>query len=182
MIRSEIGTFLNENCASESTTLTNYTNTMSITLLNSTMDKDRFRSSVIGLLMSEMANQPNSPQTNQPSGSYGTQQQPIIIVQPPAQQIYFNQPSGSSSLYDRGFNYDTSRPERNAQGKKNLFMNIQNFIIFTQKFCTKFHSKFSFQKYSINFNKQATFAFLPIVYHHNDDHLLAIGQMVCHLN
>lgn len=121
MIRLEIGTFLNENCASESTTLTNYTNTMSITLLNSTMDKERFRSSIIGLLMSEMANQPNSPQMNQPSGLYGAQQQPIIIVQPPAQQIYFNQPSGSSSLYDRGFNYDTSRPERNAQGKKSFY-------------------------------------------------------------
>lgn len=128
----KLGSVVHDKCSTEMTTLTNYTNTMSISLLNSTVDKDRFRSGVIGLLLSEMANTSSSTQMNTPTGSYVAQQQPIIIVQPPAQQIYFNQPSSSS--YDRDYSYDTTRAERNAQSKYLLSQIEPNFV-------TNFHLK-----------------------------------------
>lgn len=108
---SGIGSVIRESCSSEPSTLTNYTDTMSISLLNSTIEKDQFKNKIIALLLNEMANG-SSPYPNQMlSSPYGAQQQPIIVVQPPAQQIYFNQPPS----YDRGYSYDSS--QRSGQSK-----------------------------------------------------------------
>lgn len=107
----QIGTIAKESCGSEPTTLTNYTDSMSISLLNAPIDQSRFRNGIIGLMMAEMSNK-TSAVNQTPSGC--VPQQPIIVVQPPAQQIYFNQPPTSS---DHGFSYDTSRIERNVQSK-----------------------------------------------------------------
>lgn len=84
---------------------------MSISLLNAPIDQSRFRNGIIGLMMAEMSNKTSS--VNPTPVGYAPQP-PIIVVQPPAQQIYFNQPPMS---FERGFSYDTSRPERNAPRK-----------------------------------------------------------------
>lgn len=107
---------------------------MSISLINSTVDQTRFRNGITGLLMSEMANSAGpspypsvyagpSP-TPVPIGPQGPPfgmpipQQPVIVVQPPAQQIYFNAPPFSN---DHSYSYDTSRPERSPSKFEFIF-------------------------------------------------------------
>lgn len=130
-----IGSTVRESCSTEPTTMTNYTNSMSISLINSTVDQTRFRNGITGLLMSEMANSAgpsiypsvsvNGPPYPSPipQGSQGPPfpmpfSQPVIVVQPPAQQIYFNQPPSSN---DRGYSYDTSRTERSPSKFEFIF-------------------------------------------------------------
>ena len=93
------GTTVRENCDTEPQTDTNVTNSLAISVTNSTMDTNRLRNAISGLLMSEMAQANGNPSfgpsvswTTPPSSYYPQQssQQPIIVVQPPAQQIYFN--------------------------------------------------------------------------------------------
>lgn len=109
----ETGSIVHENCSTEPTTLTNYTDTISINLLNSTVDADRLRNGVTGLLISEMANRSpsanSSAQMATPTSAIPISQQPsIIVVQPAPQNIYVN------PMPDRSYSYDTARPERNA--------------------------------------------------------------------
>lgn len=106
-----IGTTIKESCGTEPTKLTNITNSLAISVTNSSLDQVRFRNAVTGILLSEMANAagkplPGTPSAGTPSAgapsviSYPTpptslypqlqsQQPPIIVVQPPAQQIFF---------------------------------------------------------------------------------------------
>lgn len=138
---------MRESCGTEPTVLASFINSMSISLLNSTVDQTRFRNGVTGLLMSEMAVSNGSPPSAIPSvqvnptpnvpfqGAYPSsysQQTPVIVVQPPAQQIYFNQPPTGS---DNSYFYDTSRPERSSSkyyshliANNTWFRNIVGFI------------------------------------------------------
>lgn len=92
---------------------------MAISVTNSSIDPIRMKTGITGLLMSEIAaanaqspnNNPSAPFTTPPTwygNAYNPQQasqQPIIVVQPPAQQIYFG------SEYTGGSN----RPIRSSQ-------------------------------------------------------------------
>lgn len=143
-----LGSTVRESCGTEPTTLTNFINSMSISLLNSTVDQTRFRNGVTGLLMSEMASgSPPSaipsvqvnPIPSIPTPNAYTPQPPVIVVQPPAQQIYFNQPSTGS---DYGYSYDTSRPERSPSKCSNLialglthrFVTMEKYVKLIQLF------------------------------------------------
>lgn len=94
------GTTLKESCTTEPDAIGNITNALAISITNSSLDQDRLRNAISGLLMSEMANAngrpvmgPSVSLTTPPTSYYPQQpQQPIIVVQPPAQQIYFNGP------------------------------------------------------------------------------------------
>lgn len=94
----KIGSTVRESCGTEPTNLTNYTNTMSITLLNSTVDQTNFRNSITGLVIGAMANNgwhgfpsvPTMPNIPTPLPGFGPpypMPHPVIVVQPP-QQIY----------------------------------------------------------------------------------------------
>lgn len=95
-VSPDIGTTLRESCDTEPETLGNVTNSLAISVTNSSLDQSRLKNAISGLLMSEMA-QANGQPTLGPSVSWTTPpssyspsgQQPIIVVQPPAQQIYF---------------------------------------------------------------------------------------------
>ncbi|XP_031624019.1 uncharacterized protein LOC116341221 [Contarinia nasturtii] len=94
------GSIIRDNCDTVSTKLTNYTNRMSINLLNSTLDSTRVRNAVVGVMLSEMGRQSPLPYTpsvqmTTPSSAFlpspqQQQQQPIVVVQPPAQYITVN--------------------------------------------------------------------------------------------
>lgn len=106
VFRSQTGTTLKESCLTEPDKIGNVTNSLAIGVTNSSLDQDRLKSAISGLLMSEMANAnvrpsfgPSVSLTTPPSSYFPGQQsqQPIIVVQPPAQQIYFNGMDGTLS-------------------------------------------------------------------------------------
>ncbi|XP_055299136.1 uncharacterized protein LOC129566866 [Sitodiplosis mosellana] len=108
------GSVIRDDCSTETTKLTNYTNRMSINLFNSTLDKTRIRNGMVGLLLSEMNN--GSPsyspyvQITTPASPLAPQGQPIVVVQPPAQYITVN----SGVPIQGSSNYDAINPERNV--------------------------------------------------------------------
>lgn len=101
--------------------MTNYTDRISINLLNSTVDSARIRNGVVGLMISEMSNGPSyhpSVQMTTPPSVAQPERQQIVVVQPPAQYITVNSipPYDKMPSYDKSYE-GTARFERNIQSK-----------------------------------------------------------------
>lgn len=88
-----IGNVVREKCLTESTTLMNYTNRISINLLNSTVDSSKIKNSVVNLMLTEMsqglpsAYNPYPPRLTTPPSM---EKQNVYVFQPPAQYITVN--------------------------------------------------------------------------------------------
>lgn len=110
-----VGTVIREECKTESTSLTNYTDRISINLLNSTVDSYRIRNGVVGLMLSEMSNRSPSynPYMQSTTPSNIGQAPGFVIVQPPAQYITVN----SIPPYDKSNDFGSVRYERNFPSK-----------------------------------------------------------------
>lgn len=120
------GSIIRDNCATESTTLTNYTNRMSMNLFNSTLDSSRIRNGVVSLMLNEMNNGASSyfPSAHMapPTPPLPPQGQPVVVVQPPAQYITVN-----SDMPFRGRSYQPYHADRFIPSKSIFTTNTFNF-------------------------------------------------------
>lgn len=111
LLTAAVGTTLRESCNTEPETVGNVTNSVAVGITNQTLNTDRMKQTLSAVLMSEMAQANGNPANGipayGPSVSYTTpptpygQGGPVIVVQPPAQQIYFGNGPFDGTLLNR---------------------------------------------------------------------------------